>query len=81
LFVHLLVATDRGFFTFVMFIFKKYCNFKYKRIEKKRLKILYNRFSLLAVAEYESLHKQYLTENQYRQHIEEKLRKVCVKAA
>ena len=34
--------------------------------------------SLLAVAEYESLHKQYLTENQYRQHIEEKLRKVCL---
>jgi len=41
------VATDRGFFTFVMFIFKKYCNFKYKRIEKKRLKILYNRFAKL----------------------------------
>lgn len=47
---------------------------KRKRIEAqfKQLK----QVSLLAVAEYESLHKQYVTENKYRLEVEEKVKKL-----
>ena len=34
--------------------------------------------SLLAVAEYEALHKQYVTENKYREEVEKKLKKVSL---